>query len=74
VTEVGLGDTNTETVLPPSWTMKLATKGERAIGGKDGDGTDTIAVGVRESEGEKEEIIDDDPLEGLLSIVLWLGS
>jgi hypothetical protein len=36
----------------------------------DGDDTDTIAVGVRESDEAEEEIIDGDALEGLSSIIL----
>ena len=54
-------------------------KGERTVGGRDGDnaetGMDTIAVGIRKGDREEDKIIDGDSLEGLSSIVLsWLGS
>jgi hypothetical protein len=50
-------------------------KGERTVGGRDGDDTDTIAVSIREGDKGEEEIIDGDSLEWLSVIVLsWLGS
>lgn len=71
-TEVGLGDSDGVTTVVDDGTCK---EGERAIGGRDGDDTDTIAVEVTESEEEEEEIIGVDALEGLSSIVLSrLGS
>jgi hypothetical protein len=70
VTEVGLeGDGDGVTTVADDGT---SNKGERAVGGRDGD--DTIAVGVKSDE-EDEEIIDGDSLEILSSIVLSrLGS
>ena len=69
-TEVGLEDGDGVTTVVDDGT---SNKGERAVGGRDGD--DTIAVGVREGDEEDEEIIDGDSLEGLSSIVLSrLGS
>jgi hypothetical protein len=71
-TEVGLGDSDGVTTVVDDGTCN---EGERTVGGRDGDDTDTIAVGVRESDDEEEEIIDGDSLEGLSSIVLSrLGS
>jgi hypothetical protein len=70
-TEVGLGDCDGVTTVVDDGTRN---KGERTVGGRDGDDaetdTDTIAVGVREGDEEEEEIIDGDSLEGLSSIVL----
>jgi hypothetical protein len=70
--EVGLGDSGGD---------RTSNKGERAVGGRDGDDAetdmDTIAVGVREGDEEKEEeeIIDGNSLKDLLSSVLSrLGS
>jgi hypothetical protein len=44
-TEVGLGDSDGVTTIVDDGTCN---KGERTVGGRDGDDTDTIAVGVRE--------------------------
>jgi hypothetical protein len=75
-TEVGLGDSDGVTTVVDDGTCN---KGERTVGGWDGDDaetdTDTIAVGVKEGDEEEEGIINSDSLEGLSSIVLsWLGS
>jgi hypothetical protein len=72
-TEVGLGDGVGVTTVVEDGTCN---KGEGTVGGGDGDDpetdTATIAGGVRER--DEEEIIDGDPLQGLSSIVLRLGS
>jgi hypothetical protein len=75
-TEVGPGDSDSVTTVVDDGTCN---KGERTVGGSDGDDTetdtDTIAVGVKEGDEEEEGIIDGDLLEGLSSIVLSrLGS
>ncbi len=75
-TEAGLEDCDGVTTVVDGGTCN---KGERTEGGTDEDdvGTDmdTIAVGVGEGDEEDDEIIDDDTLEGLSSIVLSrLGS
>jgi len=71
-TEVGLGDSDGVTTVVDDGTCN---KGDRTVGGRDRDDTDTIAVGVREGDEEEEGIIDGDALERLSSIVLSrLGS
>ena len=71
-TEVGLGDSDGVTTVVDDGTCN---KGDRTVGGRDRDDTDTIAVGVREGDEEEEGIIDGDTLERLSSIVLSrLGS
>jgi len=75
-------------LLESAWNDSIITvvdngtcnEGERTVGGRDGDDTETdmntIAVGI--GEGDKEEdndMISGDLLKGLSSIVLsWLGS
>ena len=72
MTEVGLGDSDG---VYYRHGRRTCNKGERSVGRRDGgDGTDAIAVGVREGDEEEEEIIDGDSLERLSSIVLRLDS
>jgi hypothetical protein len=71
-TEVGLGDSDGVTTVVDDGTCN---RGERSIGGRDIDDTDTIAVGVREGDEEEEEMNDGDcrnslRIEELLAIVL----
>lgn len=77
-TEIALVDCDGVTTVVDDGTCN---EGERTIGGRDRarddpvTDSDTIGVGVRESDEEDEEIIDGDSLEGLSSIVLSrLGS
>jgi hypothetical protein len=66
VKEVGIGDcVGVITVVDDG----TCNKGEWAVGGRDRDDTNTIAVGVKGDE-EEEGIIDGDSLERLSSIVL----
>jgi hypothetical protein len=66
-TEVGLGDSDGVTTIVDDGTCN---KGDRTVGGRDRDDTDTIAVSVREGDKEEEEIIDGNSLERLSVIVL----
>jgi len=59
-TEVALGGTDGVTTVVDNGT---SNKGERTVGRRDRDDTDTIAVGIREGDKE-EDIIDGDSLEG----------
>ena len=46
-------------------------KDEQSVGRRDGgDDIDTIAVGIRDSDGEEDVIMDSDLLEGLSSTIL----
>ena len=69
-TEVAVGGSDGVTTVVDDGTCN---KGERIVGGRDRDDTDTIAVGVREVD-EEEEIIDGDSLELSLIVLSRLGS
>jgi hypothetical protein len=72
-TEVGLGDSDGVTTVVDDRTCN--NKGERTIGGRDGDNAETDTDASIRGDEEDEEIIDGDSLEGLSSIILSrLGS
>jgi len=74
---VGVGDSDSMISVMGN---RTCNEGERTVGGRDGDDTETdintIAVSIGEGdEEEDDDMIGGDLLKGLLSIILsWLGS